>query len=258
MRDLLASLPLWANLVLTLLIVLLAVELGYRAGVLRQGRATHEKEAPVGVMVGATLGLLAFMLAFTFGFAANLFQVKRDVVLEEANAIGTAYLRADLLPESHVPDVRALFREYVDVRLAAAETGAVEEAIRRSEEIQSQLWAHAVATMRERPDSLGVALFVQALNAVIDVHSKRVMFAVRSGVPTTIWVALYTIVFLSLATMGYQGGLGGTSRSFAVITVAITFTAVIGLIADLDRNQEGTLRVSQQSMIDLRNSMTPP
>ena len=58
--------------------------------------------------------------------------------------------------------------------------------------------------------------------------------------------------------MGYQGGLGGTSRSFAVITVAITFTAVIGLIADLDRSQEGTLRISQQAMIDLRNSMTSP
>ena len=257
MRELFFSLPLWANLLLTLAIVLLAVEIGFRAGVLRQGRAQHEKDAPVGVMVGATLGLLAFLLAFTFGFAANLFVAKRDVMLEEANAIGTAYLRAELLPEGHVAPVRDLFREYVDVRLAAATTGAVDEAVRRSEEIQTQLWAHAMTSMRERPDSLAVGLFVQALNAVIDVHSKRVLIAVQSRVPPTIWLALYTVAFLSLGTMGYQSGLGGTSRSFAVVTVAITFTAVIGLIADLDRSQEGTLRVTQRSMVDLRKSMEP-
>jgi len=258
MLESFASLPLWATLVVTLLIVLIAIEFGYRAGMIRQGSARHEKEAAVGVMVGATLGLLAFLLAFTFGFAANLFQAKRDIVLEESNAIGTAYLRADLLPESHTADVRALFREYVDVRLAAAETGAIVETIRRSEELQVQLWAHAVASMRERPDSLAVGLFVQALNAVIDVHSKRVMVGVRGRIPGTIWVALYAVAFFSLGTMGYQGGLAGTSRSFAIIAVAITFTAVIGLILDLDRPQEGTLRVSQQSMIDLRNSMTGP
>ena len=130
-------------------------------------------------------------------------------MLEESNAIGTAYLRADLLPESHAADVRALFREYVDVRVAAAETGEVTEAIRRSEEIQPQLWAHAVASMRERPDSLAVGLFVQALNAVIDVHSKRVMVGVRGRIPGTIWVALYAVAFFSLGTMGYQGGLAG-------------------------------------------------
>jgi len=257
MRDLFYSLPLWANLLMTLVIVLLAVEVGYRAGIFRQRRATQEKEAPVGVMVGATLGLLAFLLAFTFGFAANLFQAKRAIVLEESNAIGTAYLRADLLDESRATDVRALFREYVDVRLAGAEIG-VDEVIRRSEEIQTQLWDHAAASMRERPDSLAIGLFVQALNAVIDVHSTRVMVSVRSRIPPTIWAALYVVAFLSLGTMGYQSGLSGATRSFAVLAVAITFTAVIGLVADLDSSQEGALQVSQQSMIDLQNSIAAP
>jgi hypothetical protein len=255
MRELFTSLPLWASVLLTLVIVLLAVEVGYRAGLARQARQNHEKDAPVGVMVGATLGLLAFMLAFTFGMAANLFVAKRDVVLEESNAIGTAYLRVDFLPESRSAAVRDLFREYVDVRLAAATNGEVAAAIRRSEQIQGELWAQASASMREEPMSEAIALFVDALNAVIDVHSKRVLIAVRSRIPTTIWITLYAVAFLSLGTMGYQSGLGGGRRSFAVVTVAITFTAVISLIADLDRSQEGTLRVSQQSMVDLRNSM---
>jgi len=252
----LSSLPLWASVVVTLAIVLLSVEGGYRAGRFMQAR-DHEKEAPVGVMVGATLGLLAFLLAFTFGFAANLFVQKRDVVLEESNAISTAYLRADFLPEQHAAPVRSLFREYVDVRVAAASTGIVTDAIRRSEEIQTELWSHAVASMREKPE-VSVSLFVQALNAVIDVHSKRVLISVRSRVPPTIWTALYAVAFLSLGTMGYQSGLGGGRRSLAVVTVAFTFTAVIALIADLDSSQEGTLQVSQQSMVDLRNSMTGP
>lgn len=256
MQELFASLPLWANILLTLAVVLLSVEIGYRAG-LRRLSQEHEKEATVGVMVGATLGLLAFLLAFTFGFAANLFVAKRDVVLEESNAIGTAYLRAEFLPAAHATAVRDLFREYVDVRLAAPSTGEVTEAIRRSEQIQTELWSHAVASMQERTD-VAVGLFVQALNEVIDVHSKRVLVGVRSRVPGTIWLVLYAVAFFSLGTMGYQSGLGGARRSLAVITVAITFTAVIGLIADLDNSQEGTLRVSQQSMLDLRNSMTPP
>jgi hypothetical protein len=252
----LSSLPLWASVVVTLAIVLLSVEVGYRAGRFIQTRE-HEKDAPVGVMVGATLGLLAFLLAFTFGFAANLFVQKRDIVLEESNAIGTAYLRADFLPEQHAAAVRSLFREYVDVRIAAATTGTVADAVRRSEEIQAQLWSHAVASMSEKPE-VSVGLFAQALNAVIDVHSKRLLISVRSRVPPTIWRALYAVAFLSLGTMGYQSGLGGGRRSLAVVTVAITFTAVIALIADLDSSQEGTLQVSQQSMVDLRNSMTPP
>jgi Na+/proline symporter len=255
MLDLFSSLPLWASVVVTLGIVLLSVEIGYRGGRFMKSR-DREKDAPVGVMVGATLGLLAFLLAFTFGFAANLFMQKRDVVLEESNAIGTAYLRADFLPPEHAAAVRGLFREYVDVRIGAATSGAVGDAIRRSEEIQTQLWSHAVASMQERTD-VSVGLFVQALNEVIDVHSKRVLIAVRSRVPPTIWLALYAVAFFSLGTMGYQSGLGGGRRSLAVVTVAITFTAVIALIADLDSSQEGTLRISQQSMVDLRNSMTP-
>jgi hypothetical protein len=250
------ALPLWGVFLVTLALVLLAVEVGYRLGQLRQKAASHEKEAPVGAMVGATLGLLAFLLAFTFGMAANLFQAKREVVLDEANAIGTTYLRADFLPESRQRAVRDLLREYVDVRLAAVETGDVATAIRRSEQIHGQLWAQANASMRENPGSIAAGLFVQTLNDVIDLHAKRILIAVRSRIPPTIWVALLAIAFFAFGTMGYHSGLAVTNRSFAVIAVAIIFSGVIWLVRDLDTATEGTLQVSQQAMIDLRNSMT--
>jgi hypothetical protein len=241
----------------TLLIVLLSVEGGYRLG-RRRRAASHqqEKESPVGAMVGATLGLLAFLLAFTFGFAASRFDTKRQVLLDEANAVGTTWLRAGLIAEPRRSEVRELLREYVDVRLEGIQLGKIEEAVQRSEQLQARLWRHAAALGTEHPDSIVIGLFIQSLNEVIDLHAKRVMVGMRSQIPAVIWIVLYAVAFLALASMGYHSGLSGTSRSVAVVAVAAAFSCVIWLIADLDRSQDGLLRVSQQSLIDARNSMT--
>lgn len=255
---LLDSLPLWGVFVVTLFLVLLAVELGYRAGTYRRKRSEQEKDAPVGAMAAATLALLAFILAFTFGMAANRFDARRQAVLEEANAIGTTYLRAGLLAEPYRKTIRELLREYVDVRLEAVRTGKAEEAIRRSGELQNLLWAQAIAVGEKNPNSIVVGLFIQSLNEMIDVHAKRVMIGVRSRVPGTVWLVLYGVAFVAVGAMGYQEGLARSSRSFAILAVAFAFSVVLWLIADLDRPQEGTLKVSQQPLIDVRNSMTEP
>src|ERR1044072_407818 len=125
------ALPLWALFIFILLIVLLSVEFGYRLGKYRRSRHETEKEAPLGTMVGATLGLLAFILAFTFGLAASRFDNRRQVLLDEANAIGTTYLRAGMVPESG-EQIRGLLRDYVDARLEAIQPGKLAEGIRRS------------------------------------------------------------------------------------------------------------------------------
>jgi hypothetical protein len=245
-------LPLWGLFAAVLILVLLSIEGGFRLG--QYGRGRSEKEGPVGAMVGATLGLLAFFLAFTFGMAAERFDARRLIVLDEANAIGTTYLRAGILPERR-DEIRALLRDYVDVRLETVRSGNVAEGVRRSENIQDRLWAQAVALGTENPNSIVVGLFIQSLNEVIDLHTKRLTAAVRNRIPTVIWFALLVVAAIALATMGYHAGLAGTRRSFAVIAVAVTFSAVILLIADLDRPQEGALKVSQQALVDLRQSM---
>jgi hypothetical protein len=257
-EGILDSVPLWGLFVANLLGVLLSVEVGYRLGRFRRRCSEQEKEAPVGAMVGATLGLFALLLAFTFGFAAARFDARRQVLLDEANAIGTSYLRAELLAEPHREVVRQLLREYVDVRLEAVRTGMVEQALGRSEELHGKLWAQAVAVGEKNPNSIVVGLFIQSLNEVIDLHAKRVMVGLRSRIPGPIWCILYAVAILTLAAMGYHGGLAGTSRSLALLAVALTFSAVMWLIADLDRPAEGALKVSQQAMVDLRNSMNQP
>ena len=250
-------LPLWGLFLTIIVLVLAAIEGGYRLGSYRHRQSGREKEAPVGSMVGATLGLLAFMLAFTFGMAASRFDTRKQLVLDEANAIGTTYLRAAMLPESR-DEIRALLRSYVDARLEAVRPGQAAEQILRSETIQSQLWSAATAIGLQHGDSIVVGLFVQSLNEVIDLHAKRVTAGLRNRIPGAIWFALLTIATLSLAAMGYHAGLVGTIRSIAILVVAISFSAVIALIADLDRPQEGTLTVSQQALIDVRESMNQP
>src|SRR6187399_1003979 len=134
------ALPLWGLFFTVIVLVLAAIEGGYRLGLYRHSRAGDEKEAPVGAMVGATLGLLAFMLAFTFGMAASRFDSRKQLVLEEANAIGTTYLRAAMLPDQR-DEIRALLRSYVDARLSAFQPGQAGEAILESEDIQGKLWS---------------------------------------------------------------------------------------------------------------------
>ena len=251
------TLPLWGVFIAILVVVLLSVECGYRLGKYRRSRQVHEKEAPVGTMVGATLGLLAFILAFTFGLAAARFDARRQVLLDEANAIGTTYLRAGMLPERG-EEIRGLLRDYVRTRLDAIQSGNVAEGVRRSENIQHQLWTEAETVGAKNPNSILLGLFVQSLNETIDLHAKRVQAGLRSRIPGAIWLGLFAVAALSLATMGYHAGLSGTFRSLAIVAVAVTFSVVIELIADLDRPQEGVLRISQQALLDVQRSMNVP
>jgi hypothetical protein len=248
-------LPLWGLLLATVAVVFLSVEGGYRLGKLRRQRSEPEKESTVGATVGATLGLLAFTLAFTFGLAAARFETRRQVLLEEANAIGTTNLRAAFLPEPQRSEARRLLREYVDVRLKGVQPDKVQQAVSESNALHSRLWAHAVAAAEKDPRSIPTGLFIQSLNEVIDLHAKRVMVGLRNRIPGAIWGALYFMAVLGMAEIGYHGGLTSPKRSPAVLALVLTFSAVMFLIADLDRPQEGLLRVSQQAMIDLRLSL---
>ena len=255
MEALIDYLPLWSILPLTIAVALLSVEVGYRVAFNRRNGSEEEKESTVGAMVGATLGLLAFMLAFTFGLAGSRFEDRRQVVLSEANAIGTTYLRAAMLPEPMRTEARDLLREYVDVRLEAVQQpGKLDQALARSDELHNDLWSLAVA-VTEKDRSPITGLFIQSLNEVIDLHAKRVMAGLRSRVPNVIWMVLYVLAILAMVMLGYHSGLVHSKRSIAVLALVLGFSSVLYLIADLDRPVQGTLRVSQQSMIDLRRSM---
>ena len=252
--------PLWGVFVITAVIVLLSNGQGTLMGKLRRKRPDHESEASLGTIIGATLALLAFMLAFTFGIASDRFQMRRQLLLDDVVAISTAWVRCGLLMEPHKSEVRKLLREYVDIRADLAKGGAAEaakkfeDAMSRSEALQDQMWSHAEAlAMADRSSEID-ALFISSLNELIDVHSRRVT-VFRYRIPSTIWDVLYCITILSMITVGYQAGLAGKSSFKVGLVLALTFALVILLIADLDRAMEGSLQVSQQPMYDLQTKM---
>jgi hypothetical protein len=249
--------PLWVLFGTTVVLILLAVEAGYRVGKWRQRRGEVEGETPVGAMVAAILGLVAFLLAFTFGMAASRFELRRELVLGEANAIGTTYLRAALVPEPHRTEIRTLLRDYVDLRVEGVEPGMLPSALARSEELQGKLWAQAVSAAEKQPTPI-TGLLIQSLNEVIDLHAKRVTMSMRNRIPIPIWGGLYLTSVLAMVGVGYYEGLTSKARTLATLVLVVTFSGVFWLLADLDRPQEGLIRVSQQAMIDLRKSMTAP
>jgi hypothetical protein len=235
----------------TIALFLLASEGGFRLG--RRLRKPAAADGG-GTALGGLLALLGLLLAFTFGMASARYDGRKQMLLDEANAIGTAYLRADLLPEPGRGEVRDLLRAYVDLRLEVARSGKVQEGIASSERIHGELWSRATGHAAREPNPIA-ALFVQAVNDVIDMHGKRVALAWRNPIPPTILYTLYVVAVLAVVAMGFDGGLRGVRGLVPTGAVVITLATVVALIVDLDRPGEGLLQVSQQAMAELRASM---
>lgn len=250
------QIPLWCFFLIATVVGLLALEGGYRFGRWRHARQSEEKEAPVAAMVASLLGLLAFMLAFTFGMAAARFDARRTAVLEEANSIGTTYLRTRLLPEPERTETADLLRKYTELRVQYIVSGRVSELMTRSEEFHGQLWLRGVAAAEKVPTPI-TGLFLQSLNETIDMHAKRVFVSLRSRLPVTIWGALFSLMLLGMGSVGYQAGLSATRRSPEMPILTLAFAGILFLIVDLDRAHEGLLRVSQQPLIDTLKTMQP-
>ena len=263
LTQVLDQFPLWILFVATAVVLLLAVEVGFRIGSYRRSRREDDQKSQVGSIMAASLGLLAFFLAFTFGIANSRFDARKKLVVEEANTIGTTYLRAELVPEPHRTEIQTLLREYVEVRAGAVSAvaggrEAVQKAIARSEELHQLLWSQAVALAEKNVSPVVTSLFIQSLNAVIDLHTERVTAFSRNRIPSSIWVTLYFVAFLSMAVMGYHAGLTGTRSLTANLAIVFAFSAVIVLITDLERPEQQFFNVSQQAMIELESKLSPP
>lgn len=253
-REPLDLLPLWLMFAAVCALSGLALEGGYRFSRWRQSSNLVEKESPVGAMVASILALFAFLLAFTFSMAATRYEARRQAVLDESNAVGTTYLRTRLLPEPQRAESARLLREYVAARLRAAENQRMGDLLERSAELHERLWVLAVQSVEKQPTPI-TGLYVQSLNEMIDMHSVRVQSGLRSRIPLVIWIGLLAIAMLAMGSVGYLSGLSGTRRSPAMLGLVLAFAGVFYMIADLDRGREGFLRVSQQPLIDLQNSM---
>lgn len=254
--QLLDSLPILLVFVAFALVAMLFYEAGFRLGRWWQDRTPGEQEGPTGMLVGSILALLAFLLAVTMGMAADRFDARRAIVLTEANAIGTAYLRAGYLPQPASDQVRELLREYVPLRIVLTASKDIQADIAKSVEIQNEIWAITEQVARDHGSDV-IALFVESVNDVIDVHESRVT-AGSARVPETILLLLIGGAALSLGMVGYNAGLTGRRSLLSAVVLIVALGAVIMIVVDLDRPREGFIQVSQQPLMDLQQQIGPP
>lgn len=255
LTTLLDRLPLLAVLIGTALLALLAMEIGFRLGRSWQRRTHVEKEGPVGALAGATLGLLAFLLAFVTSMAVQRFDHRRMLVVDEANAISGTFLNAGFLDQPARSQARVLLREYVDIRLnAAADLTQISQTQVRSEQIQTELWTQIEPIARANQTPM-MALYVTALSNMMDIHVERADAIRSSHLPSSLWLGLYAIAMLTMGLVGVQVSYTERRNWTSLIILVMVFSLVLTLIVDLDRPTQGIMVISQQAMLDLQAQM---
>jgi hypothetical protein len=247
------SLPVAGVFLALVLGALLAYECGFRVGRWWQNRTPEEKEGPTSMIVGSLLALLAFLLAISMGLASDRFEARRGLVLAEANAVGTTYLRAGYLPDPASRQIRELLREYVPLRIMNDHLPEAEirARIAQSGELHSKLWSVTEELARAAPESHPVALFIESLNQVIDLHGSRITGAIYGRVPETVLLLLFLSSILTLTMVGYNAGLRLRRSPLAAFMMTLFLGAVLTLVVDLDRPRDGFLTANQQPLIDL-------
>jgi len=246
---------LFAAVVVTVLLGL--AELGYRIGLRIHAARDVTRREQFGGVQGAVLGLLGLLLGFTFSMALHRYETRREMVLKEANAIGTAYLRAGLLPEAHQEPARELFRRFVDVRVrtqaVSDDPSALAAGLRECAAIETELWRHAEAAGKEAPTAM-TATFINALNEMIDTDAERVT-AGRNRIPNGVWFLLLLVAASGCFISACESGAKGSRSPFTGLLLPLLICVVIVLIFDLMHTHQGAVSVSQQPMLDLQQSL---
>jgi hypothetical protein len=217
----------------------------------REEVVEHSQES---YLVGSMLGLLALLLAFSFSMALDRYEERRHLVVQEANAIGTAYLRAQMLDEPHRSRLSKLLVEYTDnrIELASASPGSGMQLLTKNDRLLTDIWA-AVAASRESALRHGITTaLLMTYNEVIDLDTERKV-ARQMRVPTAVLLLLYGFLIMTALVLGYvleeRRGRMGAGVLFVILSL------YIGIISDLSRPAVGTIIESQEPMLMLRQSM---
>ena len=244
--------PLWLT-DLSIFVALLAIsELMFRTGRSRGRPASEDVHSQITAAQASSLGLLALMLGFTLSMAESRFNARRGVLIEEANAISTTYLRADYLGEPIRSQSRQLIREYVKARRVFYRASLAEApaATARAEELQRQLWALVVSYAPTHLDSDVAALYIESLNQVIDLEATRDV-AVIARLPWTINLLLVIVALVAVGITGYATGIGGARVSVMLYVTPALIAVACAIVADLDRARAGHISTGDLPMIRL-------
>jgi hypothetical protein len=255
------SLPLGAVFLILVFSMIGFVEVGFRAGQLPGSRKNKAQLSQVRAIMGASLGLVAFMLAFAFSMAQSHFETRVQAYFMEISAIDSAFRGADLLGGSGPAAAKDLLLEFANLRVETAEAvdagdkASVVRMIRESEQLHDRLWTIAELSMQDNQEGGNSSIFAQSIIDLINAHDARLQAAVFNRISTIIWVTLYVMALLGMLVMGFQAGLVGSRSRLATWTLAVTFSVVMALVTDLDRPNMTLFSVNQDLLLELIGRM---
>jgi hypothetical protein len=248
-----------------LLLFLAATEAGFHLGRSAKPRIDEKTHSQISVIQGSVLGVLGLLLGFTISMAVSRFESRQQLVLEEANAIGTSYLRTGLLADPDRSYIAGRLRDYLNARLQYSRAGddvatlknvnAVRAARAEIAQLQSEFWNRAVSLGQKNPNPVTTGLLLQSLNQVIDLDAARWM-AFNNHVPETVVYVNVIVALLASTLVGYSIGLAGGRHLFSVILLSVAITVTLVVIIDLDRARQGLIVVSQQPLVDLQQQLS--
>ena len=257
MNDhILDSLPLGFIFLASFVMMVGMLEIGFQVAQRSTAKRPKAQVAQVRALMGATLGLLAFMLAFTFSGSQQHFENRTQMQIEESILLKNAFLQTDYLIEPARSEARNLLLEYVEGRIEfkamaeARETEQVNKLLKRAIDIQQQLWELGTDDLQYESD-----VFAQSVLGMVEMQSRRINAVVANRAPLIIWVTLFFTAAVAMLVVGYQAGLTGARSPLATLSLAIAFSAVTILIIDLDRPFQSLFEIDVSVMQVLADFM---
>jgi hypothetical protein len=254
MASLIASLPSWLFFLITLAIGLLSVGAGAKFTPAKQKLILNEKEGPTSALTGAMLGLLAFMLGFTFSITASRLSDRRMIVVDQANALTNCYLRTRLIPEKQGTETRGILSRYTDLLIASPNSADINKNISLLENYHLQIWNSAITLKDENMDGEIRSLYLSSVNDVIDIFNKRKTIVLVFRVPSALWASLLLLYVLSMFVVGSGFTTPKSYRSLNLYIMAVAISLVVVLISEMDSPaKRGRFAVNQQPLMEVQH-----
>lgn len=254
-EELLYGVNEWLIGLVTLLILIISVEIGYRIGLKVKIEMTQPMKAQISTIQTAILTIFTFLLGFTFAMALSRFDNRKQMVVKESNAIGTAVLRSQLLSENQREKMIVMFKEYVKIEFNITSRANIPkqelmELNSNARKLQALMWDEAFTATENNPLSVPAGLFATSINQLIDVKTERDI-AISNHVPEIVLIGLLLFAALAIGILGYGNGLAATHARYPAFILCIVMSLSFILIIDLDRPNRGLTKVSQDSMVEL-------
>ena len=252
MSTIFSSFPIWIIYLIIVLLIVCAVRSGIAYARWRKTHFIDENDSAINTLVGATLGLLAFILAFTFSMTTSRFDARKHFLLEEINSIETSWLRSALVEEPYNEKLQKALVDYVEIRIWLIDNpDKAEEVIQKSQDLQTQIWGLITELTKNDLGNARInALLIDAVNDMFDNQTRRISIGINDRIPNLIWIALFTLIIIAMFEVGYLLGKTEKSNWVLVLALSMAFATVVVLIVDLD-SSKGHITISYQSLYNM-------